>query len=55
MAAMAAQLVPCSPSVPPSTHRGHREGEPFLGAGQGTSSNLAPHGGFSQDHWWAQP
>lgn len=41
MAAMAAQLVPCS-----SPHRGHREGEAFLGAGKGTSSNLAPHGGF---------
>lgn len=41
MAAMAAQLVPCSPSVPPSTHRGHREGEALLGAGQGTRSKLA--------------
>lgn len=37
MAAMAAQLVPCSPSVPPSIHRGHREGE----AEQGTRSKLA--------------
>lgn len=43
---MAAQLVPCSPSVPRSSHRGHRQREAFLGAGQGTRSKLALHGGF---------
>lgn len=46
MAPMAAQLVPCSPSVPRSSHRGHRQREAFLGAGQGTRSKLALHGGF---------
>lgn len=55
MAAMAAQLVPCSSSVPPSTHRGTGKGKLFWELGKGPALTLLSMEGFHLEQQQAQP
>lgn len=53
---MAAQLVPCSPSVPPPLTGGTGKGKLFWELGKGPGLTwLSREGLLSWEQWWAQP